>query len=82
MQGYQETEAVYWEMVALYKELFVEFYLDQSEGWLYQIDAGGENYAWKRGRTQWDRVDFWPMKHCVRVSRKYAERMEENWRER
>lgn len=55
--------------------------LDQSEGWLYQMDAGGENYGLRKGSNQWDLVDEWSMNHCVRVPRRYAERLEDNWRE-
>lgn len=54
MRTYRESEAVYWEMTALYKDLFVEFYWDEAGETLYQVSASGESYSLKKETGKWE----------------------------
>lgn len=79
LQQYDECESVYWEMVELYKDLFVVYVIDDEAGVLYQLSAGGENYLLIHDRPQWQPYDGgWPDNGAV-LSRKDAERIEDNW---
>lgn len=80
MQNYPETKDAYWELVGLYKDVFVSFYIDEVKGMLYQQDTSGEIYALKKGLPQWKAVARIP-KTAMQVERKYAERLEDNWNE-
>ena len=58
MQELQYDEGarnVYWEMVGLYKDLFVTYYLSAAEPAIYQCACGGE--CW--------RLRLWEGAHCV-----------------
>ena len=81
LQNYPETEDTYWEMTRLYKELFVEYYIDESKGFLYQCGADGSQYALRKGRPQWNVFDGKISEKAEQVTRKTAERVEENWAE-
>lgn len=81
LQNYPETEDAYWEMTRLYKELFVEFSIDEGKGLLYQCGADGRMYVLKKGRPQWNVFDGKVPKKAEQITRKMAERVEENWAE-
>ena len=83
MQNYEETRDVYWEMVDLYKDIFVTFYLDEDEEneAIYQVDASGEAYCCLRYEPKWEPFDEEIPEEAVIVPRKYAERLEENWQD-
>lgn len=81
MQNYPETADVYWEMTALYKDLFVEYYVDENKGVLYQISADGESVALKKGKPQWNPLESNVPKKARSITRKEAERIEDNWAE-
>ena len=83
MQNYEETRDVYWEMVDLYKDIFVTFYLDEDEEneAIYQVDASGEVYCCLRYEPKWEPFDEEIPGGAVIVPRKYAERLEENWQD-
>lgn len=80
MQNYPETKDAYWELVGLYKDVFVSFYIDEVKGMLYQQDTSGKIYALKKGLPQWKEAARIP-KTVMQVERKYAERLEDNWNE-
>ncbi len=81
MQLYPETADVYWEMVGLYKDLFVSYYLDEAKSVLYQLDTSGDCYWLKKGLPQWKPLEGAIPKKAVQLSRKDAERIEDNWAE-
>ena len=54
MQEYVETEAAYWEMTALYKDLFVDFLWEGAEETLYQLSASGEGYRLQKCTGKWE----------------------------
>ncbi len=81
LQHYSNTSQPYWEMVNLYKDIFVTFMVDRAKGLLYQICADGENYCLKKGRPEWKPFEGKISKKAEMVPRKQAERLEENWNE-
>ena len=81
MQNYPETADVYWEMTALYKDLFVEYFVDDNKGILYQISADGESVVLKKGKPQWNPLENGVSKKARPINRKEAERIEDNWAE-
>ena len=81
LQDYPETESVYWEMVSLFKDLFVTFAVDDEKGLLYQLCADGDHRVLKKGKPQWKELEGNVSKDARVLSRKDAERMEDNWAE-
>ena len=83
MQDYEETRDVYWEMVDLYKDIFVTFYRDEDEEneAIYQVDASGEVYCCLRYEPKWEPFDEELPETVSYIPRKLAERLEENWQE-
>ena len=81
LQNYPETADVYWEMTALYKDLFVRYLVDEDKGLLYQIGDSGERFVLKKGKPQWNELQRSVSKNARLVNRKTAERIEENWAE-
>ena len=81
LQNFPQTEDVYWEMNRLYKELFVSFLVDDSKGILYQVGADGTKYVLKKGKPQWNLFEKNVPRKARMISRKEAERIEDNWAE-
>jgi len=81
LQNYPETADVYWEMTALYKDLFVTFYVDEDRGLLYQISDDGESVMLKKGKIQWKALEGKVSKKARQIERREAERLEDNWAE-
>lgn len=78
MQTYMETAEIYWEMVGLYKDLFVEYYLDEDNTMIYQSCADGTCYALTKGNPEWKIAEL--PAGLGKVNRVDAERMEDNWK--
>ena len=59
------------------------FYLDEDEEneAIYQMDVTGEAYCCLRYEPKWEPFDDEIPEGAVIVSRKYAERLEENWQD-
>lgn len=72
-----ETSGIYWEMVGLYKDLFVEYYLDEKRDMLYQYCADGTCYALAKGNPEWKAAEL--PSDLQRVKRFDAERLEDDW---
>ena len=68
-------------MTALYKDLFVEYFVDDNKGILYQISADGESVVLKKGKPQWNPLENGVSKKARPINRKEAERIEDNWAE-
>lgn len=81
LQNYTETADIYWEMTALYKDLFVAYFVDDIKGLLYQISDDGTNLVLKKGKPQWNEFDGKMSKKARQIPRKEAERIEDNWAE-
>ncbi|MDO4531729.1 MAG: HD domain-containing protein [Bacillota bacterium] len=79
MQNYMETSEIYWEMVGLYKDLFVEYYLDEERDIIYQCCADGTCFALQRKDPVWQEAAH--PKHLPLIVRRDAERLEDNWRD-
>lgn len=74
-----DAREVYWEMTALYKDLFVSYGLDTTGEVLYQYAAHGEAYRLHREHPYWEAC---PVPECLLapVSRAAAETLEDLWR--
>ena len=79
MQNYIETAEIYWEMVGLYKDLFVDYYLDEVEEKIYQNCADGSCYVFAKDNKKWIPTELPDALHLLK--RHDAERLEENWNE-
>lgn len=85
LQEYKNTAPVYWEMVALYKDLFVRYYLEtlgfgENNQQLLQISASGEAYTLRKGETQWRSEPEPNMIGLPLLTRNEAEELEDTWR--
>lgn len=81
LEGYTDTADAYWEMLGLFKDLFVDFLVEEDKGILYQLGAEGSGYILTKGNPQWQALDC-PIFDTARlISRKDAERIEDTWSE-
>lgn len=85
LQEYENTAPVYWEMVALYKDLFVRYYLEtlgfgENDQQLLQISASGEAYIHRKGEREWHPESKPNIIGLPLLSRQEAEAMEDEWR--
>ena len=80
LQEDSECAGVYWAMVALYKELFVSYWLLENPGTIYQISASGEGYVLHRNDMMWEPFTGEIPEDAVAVSRREAEEKEDEWR--
>lgn len=81
MQNYLDTAPVYWEMVGLYKDIFVQYYLNDTATAIYQVNAEGDCYVLHKGDPQWHLYENTVPAHMAQVTRYYAEHLEDNWAE-
>lgn len=81
LQSIPACADAYNELNRIYKELFVDFFLDEASNTLYQISAHGEGYYLNKGNPQWLPPQDPIPDSAVHVTREYAERTEENWNE-
>ena len=72
---------VYWEMVGLYKDLFVTFYADFEEKKIYQAACHGETVVSCREDGAWLHYEGEIPPTAVQLPRLKAERLEDLWRE-
>lgn len=83
MQNYIETEEIYWEMVELYKDLFVTFLYDEKDEAIYQFNSE-TIFKLTRAYPQWEEYDEETEgkipERAVFIRRKRAESMEDSWR--
>lgn len=80
LQNDADCAEVYWEMVALYKDLFVHFYLDPNTPALYQTCRDGSAYRLEKGNPEWQRVSLSAITcEPLRITRKEAEALEDQW---
>jgi len=79
MQDDTDCAAVYWEMVGLFKDLFVKFYFDPEQERLYQICSEGTKYYLEKGDPEWKELTEDLPESRENIERLRAERMEDNW---
>lgn len=86
MQLHSECANAYWEFVGLYKDVFIKYYLDESEQALYQVCDDIDVFCLKKGNPQWVDVSSPPrgfsydiFDRIVPMSRKDAELLEDIW---
>ncbi len=81
LQEDEATRQVYWEMVNLYKDIFVEFYYDDVEQCLYQVSVHGVVFRLTRKNPDWQSYEDKLPESVVQVPRLWAERLEDDWYE-
>ena len=79
LQNFEETRDVYWEMTALYKDLFVTYYYDEATEMLYQCGDSGEAYALQKGDSAWYVWDEALPDNLRPITRREAEMKEDIW---
>jgi len=72
-------ETIYWEMDALYKELFVRFAFDRDRFALYRRAAHGEGAVLRYGDPRWHPWDAPLPAGATTFSRENAEELEDHW---
>ena len=81
LQHYADTASVYWEMVGLYKDIFVRYYLNGTATAIYQVNAEGDVYVLHKGNPQWYPYEGNIPAYIAQVERYYAEHLEDSWAE-
>ena len=81
MQFDDAAKLVYWELVGLYKDLFVTFYVDFEEKKIYQAACHGETVVSCREDGAWLHYEGEIPPTAVQIPRLKAERLEDLWRE-
>lgn len=82
MQDEPETAWAYWELNALYKDVFVSFGYDDEHGILYQKACHEDVFHMLRFNAPfWTTVTECLPGTIYEVARGFAERMEDNWME-
>lgn len=80
LQNDTDVKLFYWEMVDLYKDLFVEFYIDFKEQHIYQLSCGTESFLYRADAGIWEKYEGDLPENAVKVPRIKAERIEDFWR--
>jgi len=81
LQFDDNARLVYWELVALYKDLFVEFYADPDNRMLYQAACGMQTFVFYHEDGMWEPFEGDLPDNVVRIPRLKAERLEDLWRQ-
>ena len=79
MQDSLYTADIYWEMVNLFKDLFVKFYISKDGLTLYQICADGDNCSRRYGEREWAKHRDIDIAELTPIARFDAERLEDSW---
>lgn len=79
MQFEEDCADVYWEMVALFKDVFVGFYHDAKNNMLYQVCKDGTAFSLKKGQPSWNPFGGELPHTAERISRAAAEFLEDEW---
>ena len=80
LQSDRDAKLIYWEMVDLYKDLFVEYYIDFDAKKIYQMSCGSESYVYSADRDVWEEYDYELPENAVRMTRLKSEKIEDYWR--
>jgi len=89
MQTNENTSHVYWEMVGLFKDVFVTYYEVHEfcppgyyDDYILQVCLDGTAYRFDKGSPTWKETWFHENQiddDCTLVTREYAERLEDEW---
>lgn len=87
MQNDPDASGVYWEMVGLFKDLFVKYYQSfpipgYYEDYLLQVCADGSAYRLDKGFPEWKKIcnhQELIEDECAEMPRKDAEALEDEW---
>lgn len=79
LKDFSETTHVYWDMVSLYKAIFVTYHFDREAGMIYQISTNGEGYMITRAHPEWKPFTKAIPDTTVEISQYDAEKIEEAW---
>lgn len=79
MQYDSDAAQIYWEMGALYKDIFVTYYFDRMEETLYQKSVSGECYGLDSGNPEWYPFEEELPEGMEELEREKAEQMEDTW---
>lgn len=87
MQVDPDAAPVYWEMVGLYKDIFVKYYREfcppgYYEDYLLQVCADGSIFRLDKGNPEWRMIEDSVKdieRSCEELSRKDAEILEDEW---
>lgn len=77
LQMVEQAEKVYWEAIRMYKDLFVQYYVDETDRKLYQISEHGENAVLTLGSPNWDKFTENLPKAARLITRDAAEQLED-----
>ncbi|MBQ6796506.1 MAG: bifunctional (p)ppGpp synthetase/guanosine-3',5'-bis(diphosphate) 3'-pyrophosphohydrolase, partial [Clostridia bacterium] len=81
LADYVETRDIYWEMTALFKDLFVDYFIDDENDVIYQASADKTIYMLCRSDCCWRQTEEGLPDGLRRIHRKAAEHIEDNWTE-
>ena len=81
MQDVPQCENLYWEFTALFKDVFVKYFLDQEESTIYQVCETGKVYGLQKGNDSWNEVcgQKCVPETAVPLTRQCAEFTEDVW---
>lgn len=78
MQYYAETRPIYWEMVSLYKDIFVKYLIDEKNDKIYQLTER-DCFGMSKKDMFWVETVPPDLDVVEVVPRKYAEMLEDYW---
>ena len=78
-QNYPDLAAFYWEIVGLYKDIFVTYWFDEKEQKIYQAGADGECYVLQKGKPNWKQATVQMFSGMKKLRRQETENMEDAW---
>ena len=81
LQFYEESRGFYWEFVDKFKDVFVRFYFYEFEEAVYMISLDGEGYMFTSRETEAVPFTGEIPADAAQITRKYAERLQDNWLE-
>ena len=79
MQDDPQCAPVYWEMVGLFKDVFVKFYCDMRAARLYQVCLDGTSYMMEKGNPEWKPFNGTVPETAESMNRIVAEKVEDAW---
>jgi len=79
LQFDNDLKGKYWEVVGLYKDIFVEYYFDEKNLCIYQCAAHGEIWLFKYADCDWLRIGSVHTEKLQKILRHAAEGLVDKW---
>lgn len=79
LQYDDDAKEIYWEMVAMFKDLFVDFFVDTDKHIIYQRCCAGESYVFTAESGTWKPFEGDIPEGAIPTARTDAERLEDIW---